>query len=143
MTTRFTFACCPTGTAVTAPTELRPAAMLPHLRALPEAEISSRTVGDGMGAGPGWLMRPYFAGSRTTSNSSRFWPQSLGVSKTRTEKATGATLTRLRSSFMENKPSPISALPLQNLAEPSGGLVEPCPPATSFCLFQSSASFQS
>ncbi len=28
---------------------------------------------------------------------------------------------------MEDKPSPISALPLQNLAEPSGVLVEPCP----------------
>ena len=61
--------------------------MLPDLGALPEAVISPRNVGDGMGAAPGWLMRPYFAGSRTTSNSSGFWPHSQGVSKTRTEKA--------------------------------------------------------
>jgi len=59
-----------------------------------------------MGAAPGWLMRPCFAGSRTTSNSSGFWPHSQGVSKTTTEKATNATLTSLRSSFMENKPLP-------------------------------------
>src|SRR5438445_5480074 len=59
--------------------------MLPHLRALPEAAISP--VGDGTGAAPGSLMCPNLAGSRTTSNSSGFWPHSQGVSKTRTEKA--------------------------------------------------------
>ena len=61
--------------------------MLLHVRALPDPAISPRTVADGMGAAPGSLMRPYFAGSRTTSNSSGFWPHSQGVSKTRTEKA--------------------------------------------------------
>ena len=81
--------------------------MLLHLRALPEPAISPRTVRGGMGAAPGWLMRPCFAGSRTTSNSSGFWPHSQGVSKTRTEKATNATLTSLRSSFMENNPPDI------------------------------------
>jgi len=40
-----------------------------------------------MGAAPGSLMRPYFAGNRITSNSSGFWPHSQGVSKTSTEKA--------------------------------------------------------
>ena len=61
--------------------------MLLHLRALPEPAISPRNVRDGMGAAPGSLMRPYFAGSRITSNSSGFWPHSQGVSKRRTEKA--------------------------------------------------------
>jgi len=94
--------------------------MLPYLRALPEAAISSRTVGNGMGAAPGWLMRPCFAGSRTTSNSSGFWPHSQGVSKTTTEKATNATLTSLRSSFMEQ------TLPDIGVAASESGRAEWC-----------------
>jgi hypothetical protein len=66
--------------------ELPPAAMLSHLRALPELAISLRTV-NGIGGAPGSLMWPYLAGSRTTSSSSGFWPYSQEASKTRTEKA--------------------------------------------------------
>ncbi len=73
-----------------------------------------------MGAAPGWLMRPCFAGSRTTSNSSGFWPHNQGVSKTRTEKATNATLTSLRSSFMEQ------TLPDIGVAASESGRAEWC-----------------
>ena len=73
-----------------------------------------------MGAAPGWLMRPCFAGSRTTSNSSGFWPHSQGVSKTTTEKATNATLTSLRSSFMEQ------TLPDIGVAASESGRAEWC-----------------
>jgi hypothetical protein len=86
--------------------------MLSHLRSLPEPAISPRTVENGIGAGPGSLMRPCFAGSRTTSNSSGFWPHSKVV---RAKKATKATLTRVRSSFMKINPSPMSALRFRTL----------------------------